>query len=366
MSVKKNSYHIAIDGNGYIIKGTPEDPKRVMSRSSVFGNRFASGDRDYADFSIWWFWAQTDWAAGVKNSVEWEDDAKYYYSTNIDAYSETGGFKLQKEHVLLKDFGFDIVCGTSGVVNGSNDDFVGTKENVNKPTIWKGDGGSWTEITSLTSTNNDEAAVLITHKDDLYAGFSGGAANTEKIISWDGSSWTDHTSDILTATGLSNITDAHAACELGGTLYISVTDTINDKNYIVSTADGGSTWSSEFELLGELDIISMRPFNGNIYYIAAGRNSVPLMQLREYDLTNDVEITTFYGNYGELNGGENNLLGVLNNKLLITLPITKEIWTYDTSGNLTQIYEQDSTKSDVTGSDADVYFTRCLYFWMCR
>src|SRR3990167_10758129 len=90
----KAKFHVALDGVGLILQGAPDRAAYKQNQAPVYGNRFASGDRSYNDLSQWWYFFQTSWTAGFKDLVSWVDDAKYYYSTNIDAFSENGGIKL--------------------------------------------------------------------------------------------------------------------------------------------------------------------------------------------------------------------------------------------------------------------------------
>lgn len=79
----KGKFHIALDGIGLLLQGAPDRPGYVGSQAPIYGNRFASGDRDYTDFSFWWFWAQTDWSGGYKLEDRWQDDAKFFDSEAI-------------------------------------------------------------------------------------------------------------------------------------------------------------------------------------------------------------------------------------------------------------------------------------------
>jgi len=97
---KKSLYNIALGQQGYLLQGTPRSPARSMVQAPVFGNRFSMGDRDYNDFTFWWYWAQKDWSGGMKNKKSWEDDAKFYFSANIDAFDEYGTLKLAKAQKL--------------------------------------------------------------------------------------------------------------------------------------------------------------------------------------------------------------------------------------------------------------------------
>lgn len=96
-------FHISLNGVGYILQGAAERPAYRAGNSPVYGTRFASGDRDYNDLSQWWYLIQTDWSGGIKESISFEDDAKYYYSSNIDARTLPGSIQLEKDLVLEYD-----------------------------------------------------------------------------------------------------------------------------------------------------------------------------------------------------------------------------------------------------------------------
>src|SRR3990167_10582220 len=90
----KSRFHIAIDGQGLILQGAPDRLAYEMKQAPVYGNRFAQGDRSYNDLSKWWYFAQTDWLGGFKDRTSWADDAKYFFATNVDTFSEPGAIKL--------------------------------------------------------------------------------------------------------------------------------------------------------------------------------------------------------------------------------------------------------------------------------
>src|SRR3990167_913234 len=100
----KGKFHVGLDGEGLILQGAPERLAYKQEQAAVYGQRFASGDRSYDDLSAWWYLVQTSWAAGFKDTPSWEDDAKYFYSTNMDAYSENGSLKLAKGIAVSNDF----------------------------------------------------------------------------------------------------------------------------------------------------------------------------------------------------------------------------------------------------------------------
>ena len=98
----KAKFHLALDAVGLILQGAPDRPAYQMKNAPVYGNRFASGDRDYNDLSQWWYLTQTDWSGGFKDTFPYVDDAKFYYSSNIDARTKPGTIRLERQLSLVR------------------------------------------------------------------------------------------------------------------------------------------------------------------------------------------------------------------------------------------------------------------------
>lgn len=120
----RSKYHVALNNIGLILQNAPTNPAYSVEQAPLYNNRFAQGDRTYDDFAKWWYWAQTDWFQGIKNDTSWDDDAKYYLSTNIDTFSEVGSIKLLKQPQLVNTFNEEIVCGIETPVSSP---IIGTK-----------------------------------------------------------------------------------------------------------------------------------------------------------------------------------------------------------------------------------------------
>lgn len=103
---------MALDGVGLILQGAPDSPGYSSKNAPVYGTRFASGDRDYNDLSQWWYLVQTDWSGGFKDTVSFADDAKFYYSSNIDARTRPSNLRLERQ--ISQYY-------TSGVANGNGE-----------------------------------------------------------------------------------------------------------------------------------------------------------------------------------------------------------------------------------------------------
>lgn len=356
MATKDTKYHIALDSQGYVLAGSPTSPKRTMERAPVFGNRFATGDRDFTDLSLWWYWAQTDWSGGFKDNPEWKDDAKYYFSTNIDAYNKVGSISLSFDIVSENDFNDTIKCGITATVAGVSNKYVGTHEASGDDicNIYKEDSG-WSEILGANVNSGQEDCVqLLGHKDNLWAIFSS-SINTV-CLDYDGSSWTDHTAAINAASTMAQITNGNCMAEIVGSLYALFSNGITDDITMMKTDDNGSNWTEVFYKDEFLEGVDMIEYNGDIYYLLTN-NTRDFIELRIYDISasadklikrfNNVNLTIT-----EALGGK--MLFNMGNNLVITIP-DKEIWEYNASTNLLQrIYEQDSVKKSI-GTEAYGY-----------
>lgn len=90
----KSKYHAALDGIGILLQGAPGILAREVKQAPIYGQRYASGDRNYTDFSFWWFWAQTDFSGGQKEDASWEDDTKFHSSEGVNVVDRVGSIIL--------------------------------------------------------------------------------------------------------------------------------------------------------------------------------------------------------------------------------------------------------------------------------
>lgn len=346
---KGNSYHISIGGQGYMLKGTPESPGRKMERAPVFGNRFASGDRDYTDFSIWWYWAQTDWSGGFKDQKDWADDAKYYYSTNIDAYNKIGAIQLAESLGNPYTFTEDVFCGSEADVNGNTNYYVGTDDNASsEPVVYRYTGGSWVDISSTQMTTNQNVINQITgHKDTLWV-ITTGNGNSNVVLSWDTSTWTDHSAAIRTAMGWAGSSSARSATIIGDTLYVAVEYSSGDVSGIVKTSDNGATWTKVLEHDTDRSIPATGEYGGDLYYMLSSTSAADLWV---YDVSADAySLVKTFTNINYINWGHGSKF-LFNEfgKLIILVPKQGnygEIYSYDGT-TITKIYEADVDKIDI-------------------
>src|SRR4030042_6383058 len=116
----KSEFHVALDGVGLLLQGAPDRLAYAQDQATVYGQRFARGAGGYNDLSKWWYLQQTDWSGGFKDVVTWADDAKFYASSNIDAFSEPGAIKAAKSVVLHNTFTENVKCGGEYEVGGTS------------------------------------------------------------------------------------------------------------------------------------------------------------------------------------------------------------------------------------------------------
>jgi hypothetical protein len=339
----KDQYNIAINDTGYILRGAPDKPAYQKSIVASQIDRLAISDVEYSDFSGsgLFFIAQTEWASGIKAEKKWRDDGKYYYSSNIDAYSEVGALQLEKEWVEELSTADHIRVGTIAAANGSLTHFLGCDdEETGYIKIYRYWSGSWANIAGTDfGTNQNSTGWLTGHKDLLWAGTIG-TGSTDVIASWNGSTWTDHSAAIITASTLGGVRGSRGVCEIAGVLYVDVNDYVNDRNAIMSTVDNGTTWVEEYYWEGDNFVVSMAAYNSKVFYILYDS---PTAELRVYDPSTggDTLVKSFEDVAFETGGLGNRATVVYNNKLVISInktgTTTEEIWEYDGS-NMTRIF----------------------------
>lgn len=353
----KGKFHVALNGVGLLLQGAPDRLGYQQVQAPVYGQRFASGDRDYNDLSQWWYFVQTDWSGGFKDSVSWANDAKYYYSTNIDAFSEVGAIKLSREQNPSgatgdKDFSFAIDCGFEGVVNGTLSKFVGQEDGAdNRPHIWKaspGTGQTWTDISTTTIATNQNIIAQMSARLGILWASTVGAGTTFVVITWDGSSFTDQSTKIYNAGATISFTPVSSRChvEYAGTMYVFVDDAANKKYALAKTTvanpTGTGDWSKAFEMTNNDGLpVACAAYGGNIYYIV---NHSTFAELWAYNIAGTTNTFIQKFNNTNINNWSVGDKLLVNNfgKLIITIP-DNEIWELDGTA-LTRIYIKDEFK----------------------
>lgn len=353
----KGRFHIALDGQGLILEGAPDRLAYKCTQAPVYNARFGEGDRSYTDFSFWWFFAQTDWSGGIKDSLSWADDAKFYYSTNIDSWSESGAIKLSRKPVSDEDFSEDVICGVTAEVAGTTYNFIGTTDDgSSRPHVYRaptGTGQSWTDLSTTTIDTNQNVVSQIFARNGRLWVLTVGIGNTDVVLSYDGTTWRDQSSDINTDASLTN-TPLSSRCgtEYQGVLYIFVDNSLNTQHALVSTSAADPVVSGAWAKVFEKTTVAGLPvdcigYNGKIIYLL---NFTGFMELWEWDIADSTNtlLRRFNGATVTNWGMARKLLIEQNGKVVITIP-SNEIWELNGT-TLSRIFTKDSFKRDVLGN----------------
>lgn len=356
----KAKFHVALDGIGLLLQGAPDRLAYKAEQAPVYNARFGEGDRSYTDFSFWWFFAQTDWSAGIKDTIAWEDDAKYFYSTNVDTFSEPGAAKLFRRPILDEDFAENIICGVTAEVAGTTYNFVGgTDDGSSRPHVYRapsGTGQAWTDISTTNIDTNQNIVSRILGRNGRIWVLTVGVGATDVVNSYDGTTWRDNSGDIKADAALTNDPlSSRCGVEYQGTLYVFVDNTSNTQHALVKTTVADPNVSGSWSLVFEKTTVAGVPiacagYNGKIIYLL---NFTGYTELWEYDIaavTNTL-LRTFKGTNITNWGMDNKLIVELNGKLLITIP-SNEIWELDGDA-LTRLYVRDAFKRDILGNLAE-------------
>lgn len=349
----RSKYHVALNGLGLILQGAPDSPAYQQSQLPTYGNRFASGDRTYNELSQWWYFVQTDWTGGLKDSTSWEDDAKYYFSTNIDAWSELGSVKLARQSEDMFGVGppLDAMCGVEADIGGTTYRFVGTDDDTDDmPNLYRESAGIWADVAaSNLDTNRIAISQLIPRIGRLWVLCHGTGSSTDAVNAFDGTTFTDNSTFITTATTSADCVSCRTGVDVSGTLYLFPSDKTNFTHGLVKTTVANPSVAGDYTVLFERTGNSGAPiacahYDGFIYYLLSF--STPgYFELRSWDITNAVDslVRTFQGGVvtNEYGVGDR-LLVKQNGKLIITVP-NNEIWELDGSV-LTRIWVRDEFK----------------------
>lgn len=356
----RDKYSVGIGGTGYILKGSPDHPAHIRRIVKSQIDRLAISDVQYSDFAGdgRFFTAQTEWSNGIKDDKEWADDGKFWYSSNIDAYSSVGEISLEKELVEEYDFTNQIFCAANCSVAGTISAYIGTKQITAGSThiliFEQGNLGTWTDIAGTTFGHDRTMASCMFEYNNKLVVLTFGSTTANAVEIWNGTTWTDKTADIdAVATG--DVYSSLCGCTLEQSIYVFVKDFSTNIESLMSSNDDGATWVEEFTQTSYFTACSICNYGGLLFYLTNNNRDYVLWQ---YDPATGIkkELRKFYNGYSLYHGvGANNLLKVFNNKLIITIPgyntsKATQIYSYDLS-DFSEIYLQDMFKANV-GAEA--------------
>jgi hypothetical protein len=380
MDYKRSLYNIGLNGNGYLLTNIARKRPRIMSQSSVFGTRFAQGDRSYLDFNLWWYWAQSEWSNGLKDTLSWADDGKYYFSSNIDAFSKVGSLQLMKtvQLQLTTNANYlyeNITCGistTQPLLTGYVNNFVGTNKAVSGvPSLYyyNTNTTSWVNPTTAMTSSLQAVSQIINRGTQIWLLATSSSFNLDELVSTFNiadASYKKHNAYIDNTSGFGQQFSA-MTCGLayGANIYLAGISGNYGYSVVYSSIDypysgeASSSWHVLFQIPSYSGaIVDMCAFNGAIYYLVSYET---IAELYLYDFTSSTSILihsfsncnipTAITNLNASWGGR--LLFSQNGNLVVTIP-DNEIYTVDTNGKVSRVYLKDPYKI-LLGYDAIGY-----------
>jgi hypothetical protein len=341
----KAKFHLALDGVGLILQGAPASPAYRMNNAPVYGTRFASGDRDYSDLSQWWYLTQTDWSGGFKNTPPFVDDAKFYYSSNIDARTKPGTIRLEREMELVFDN------------DANNNEIMGLFTSVQSGTGRTHfiDNSQSRNITGTVAWDSNSNPSMELGRGDYLWSFGDTVQNSSTAVPYPFVR-SNKTSDINGIIDGDIDNDGAIGIEVGGTLYVLAKTTVN-KISVVKTALQNPASGADWTLVSETSygnslgakLAGAAYLDGQIIYLVVGE---PRSGLYSLDIATGIVLeiyqfdgTTQLGSYYK--GGR--YVQPFQNGVLITVCKSGtddedgDIWKYDGT-TLTKIWSSDEAK----------------------
>jgi hypothetical protein len=121
----RTKYHIAINGNGFMLRGAPGAP--VYSKDDAptivsnlrFASRFAIDDftQSQLNGNGWSYWTQTDWTGGFQ-TIKWNDNGSYRDGQAIDGLIKYGNVSLQNAFISAAKISGGHTLKSYNVANG--------------------------------------------------------------------------------------------------------------------------------------------------------------------------------------------------------------------------------------------------------
>lgn len=92
----RTRYNVALDGRGFILRGSPQNPAYSKSESAVDLTKVRPDDPAYNPLNgaDWSYWAQTDWSGGFQQ-LKWKDNATFRDGQAVDVVSKYGDVRIQ-------------------------------------------------------------------------------------------------------------------------------------------------------------------------------------------------------------------------------------------------------------------------------
>lgn len=270
--IKKSLYDVALNSQGYVLVGSPENPKRVLQEAPTYGAVPTNIDYQYSDATTYFPWAQTDWSSGYQDEI-WADNGKYKYGENVDPLDEYGRLKLLPElHTVLSLASGQTYSSSAiwnqklyvGCAHATAAKLYSIDESDNTVDITT----SWSNVTSVNSMCEcqDKLVVALTR--------SSGAEHTIQL--YNGSTFEDISTDYDTVRSVFSV---------GQRLYAAPFESTAEGDSLMYT-DDLSTWTTRVVSFGRnKQVIKGLDYFGLAYFLV---QDYPALELWYEDGT-DVE-----------------------------------------------------------------------------
>lgn len=364
----RSKYHIALNDIGFILQGAPEQPAYILEQAAIFNNRLAQGDRSYDDFSKYWYWAQTDFFQGLKHDTMWADDGKFFFSTNIDPWSEPGAIKLARASSLINDFTEEIIVASQLNNNNNAYKYYGTLPNsgTSIPVVYEYNGSSYVDITTdmgggeAMTTNESAIASLTGNRGYVIIGTVSSQNEVNCVIYRQGTAIEDISDHIGNAMSFGTARACRAGDAINGTIYLII-DTGDESilSIVTSSSDTPTTdidWTEVYNGYYHGIPLAAKGFGGNLIYLTSINNT---LRLYKYDIANDVNtlLRVFRNVTISEPYGLQNLLQEVQGVLLVTIP-NKEVWALSTSDSIARLFRTDEFKTTNFSTEGTPDLTR--------
>lgn len=267
MSTKKTLYSVAINGQGYLLARTPNNPSRKMSDVDQFGAVPTNVDMNFSDATQWLPWAQTDWSGGYQEE-KWADNAAFKDGQNIEVFDKYGEVVLSKGVSAVKTnfasghtFGSAIVANDNLVI-GTNHSSIAHLWYFNSSDAATQITTGWTNITQVRDMAIYRDKVLLALKRST------------------GSEYTLQSYDFSSMANIRNTSaEVHTVKVIDDRIYISELSSAANGDTLLYSDDGGANWTTIITATGQnREIVKAVENYGTLYYLIADGHKCELWE----------------------------------------------------------------------------------------
>ena len=181
MGAYLSKYHVAINGQGYVLAKKGGIQYYRKQRAPEFVNKFGGGDSSYRDASFWQFWVQTNWRNGSQQ-LKYDDPGKFWKSSDVNVNS--------LEEMTLSRKLTSMGQTASGVKNKVIETWRASQN------WWNASYGYRKQLTITAATGSaTPSGYVIRVTEDTAALQTAGkvlaSRNDWRIVYWNGSAWVD-------------------------------------------------------------------------------------------------------------------------------------------------------------------------------